>query len=46
MLHASHTKQMLQAFFNNEGLIYMHIVPSGTTINTMYIIKVLGNFTQ
>ncbi len=46
MLHASHTKQMLQAFFNNEGLIYMHILPSGTTINNVYIFKVLGNFMQ
>jgi hypothetical protein len=37
---------MLQAFFTNQGLIYMHTVPSGTTINNMYIIKVLGNFMQ
>ncbi len=43
-VHASRTKQMLLAFFDCKGLIYSHIVPKGSTVNAMYIVKVLDNF--
>jgi len=43
-VHASRTKQMVMAFFDNKGLIYTHIVPRGSTINANYIVKVLGIF--
>jgi hypothetical protein len=36
--------QMLLAFFDSEGLISVHIMPRGASINVIYIIKVLGNF--
>jgi hypothetical protein len=41
---ASRTKQMLVAFFDKKGLVYMHIVPRGVTINANYIIIILGKF--
>jgi histone-lysine N-methyltransferase SETMAR len=43
-VHASRTKQMLLAFFDSKGLIYSHIVPKGSTVNSNYIVKALGNF--
>ena len=33
-----------EAFAVGKGLIYTHIVPRGTRINTNYIVKALGNF--
>jgi hypothetical protein len=41
---ASQTKQMLLAFFDRKGLIYSHVVPRGSTVNSTYIVKVLGIF--
>ncbi len=41
---ASRTKQMLVAFFDKKGLVSMHIVLRGTTINANYTIIVLGKF--
>jgi hypothetical protein len=38
-VHANRTKEMLLAFFYNKGLIYLHIVPRGSTVNAAYIIK-------
>jgi hypothetical protein len=38
---ASGTKQMVLAFFDNKGVIYMNYVPRGTTVNGNYIIKAL-----
>jgi hypothetical protein len=35
---------MLLAFFDSKGLIHLHIVPRGSTVNTMYIVKVLDVF--
>jgi hypothetical protein len=43
-VHARRTNQMLLAFFDSEGLISVHIMPRGASINFIYIIKVLGNF--
>jgi histone-lysine N-methyltransferase SETMAR len=43
-VQASRTKQMLLAFFDSKGLIYMHIVPRGSTVNAAYIVKVLDVF--
>jgi hypothetical protein len=37
---------MLLAFFNSKGLVYSHIVPRGSTVNTAYIPKVLDVFMQ
>ncbi len=41
---ASRTKQMVLAFFNNEGVIYTNYVPRGATVNRDYIIKALKSF--
>jgi hypothetical protein len=35
---------MLLAFFDIKGLVYTLIMPIGTTINTNYILVVLGKF--
>ncbi len=43
-IHASRTKQMILAFFDNKGLVYSHIVARGVPINVNYIVKVLGFF--
>jgi hypothetical protein len=43
-VHASWTKQMLLAFFDSKGLVYTHIMPEETAINTNYILVVLGKF--
>jgi histone-lysine N-methyltransferase SETMAR len=37
---------MVVAFFDSRGLIYMHIVPRGASINVAYTIKVLGTFLE
>jgi histone-lysine N-methyltransferase SETMAR len=41
---ASRTKQMVLAFFDSKGVIYMNYVPRGATVNGDYIIKALKNF--
>jgi hypothetical protein len=43
-VQASQSKQMLLTFFNSKGLIYKHIIPGGSTVNTAYIVKVLDIF--
>ncbi len=35
---ASHTKQMVLAFFGDKGMIYTNHVPRGATVNSDYII--------
>ncbi len=45
-VHASLTKQMVVAFFDLRSMIYTHIIPRGTSINTDYTIKVLGTFLE
>ena len=42
--HATRTKQMVLAFFDNKGLIYTNIVPRGQTVNTDYVITALQLF--
>ncbi len=37
-VQASRTKQMLLAFFDSKGLICMHIVPRGSTVNAAYMV--------
>jgi histone-lysine N-methyltransferase SETMAR len=41
---ASCTKQMVLAFFDNQGVIYINHVPQGATVNGDYIIKALKSF--
>jgi hypothetical protein len=43
-VHATRTKQMVLAFFNNKGLIYANYVLRGTTVNARYIVEALGKF--
>jgi hypothetical protein len=43
-VQASHSKQMVFAFFDSRGLIYMHIAPRSATINAPYVVDVLGKF--
>ncbi len=43
-VHASRDKQMLMAFFDNEGMVYYNLVPQGTPVNGDYVIDVLGRF--
>ena len=40
----SRQKQMVLAFFDNEGLVYTNIVPRGTKVNADYIIGALRMF--
>jgi hypothetical protein len=35
---------MLLAFFDSKGVIYSHIDPKGSPVNSKYIVKALGNF--
>jgi hypothetical protein len=30
---ATHTKQMVLAFFNNQGMVYTNYVPRGVSVN-------------
>jgi histone-lysine N-methyltransferase SETMAR len=43
-VHATRTKQMVLAFFDNKGLIYTNYVPRGTTVTARYIVDALGKF--
>ncbi len=43
-IHGSRTKQMVLAFFDSKGLIYMNHMPRGTTVNAKYIGEALGKF--
>ncbi len=40
-VQATRKKQMVLAFFNSKGLIYMNFVPRGRTVNATYIIEAL-----
>ncbi len=41
-VQASHSKQMVFAFFDSRGLIYTHIASRSATINAPYVVDVLG----
>ena len=41
---ATGSKQMVLAFFDAAGLIYSHIVPIGTTVNSTYTVRILRIF--
>ncbi len=41
---ASRTKQLVLAFFDSKGLVYIHIIPKGIMINSNYTVVVLGKF--
>jgi hypothetical protein len=43
-VHTTRSKQMVLAFFDNEGLIYMNYVPKGQTVNANYIVDALSKF--
>ena len=43
-VQASRIKQMVLAFFDNQGLIYSNIVPRGTGVNAQYIVGTLKQF--
>jgi hypothetical protein len=43
-VHATRSKQMVLAFFDNEGLIYTNYVPKGQTVNANYIVEALSKF--
>ncbi len=43
-VQASRSKQMVFAFFDSRGLIYTHIASWSATINTPYVVDVLGKF--
>ena len=43
-VHASRRKQMILAFFDNQGMIYTNYVTPGSTVNADYIVDVLGRF--
>ena len=43
-IHATHSKQMVVAFFEATGLIYTNYMPRGTRVNANYIVGALGKF--
>ncbi len=43
-VHATRSKQMVLAFFDNKGLIHTNYVPKGQTVNTNYIVEALSKF--
>jgi hypothetical protein len=43
-VHATRSKQMVLAFFDNEVLIYTNYVPKGQTVNANYIVEALSSF--
>ncbi len=43
-VQASHSKQLVLAFFDLRGLIYTYIASRSATINALYVIDVLGKF--
>jgi hypothetical protein len=45
-VHATCTNQMLPVFFDSKGLVYMHIIPRGVTINANQTLAFLGKFTK
>jgi hypothetical protein len=42
-VHAK-TKIMVLTFFDSQGVVNNHLVPNGTTVNSVYIVKVLQEF--
>ncbi len=43
-VHAIRSKQMVLAFFNNEGLIYANYVPKGQMVNVNCVVEALRKF--
>jgi hypothetical protein len=43
-LHVSRNKQLVMVIIDSQGLIYTHIIPKGSKINAIYIVKVLSIF--
>ena len=43
-IHATHSKQMVVAFFEATGLIYTNYMPRGNRVNANYIVGALGKF--
>jgi histone-lysine N-methyltransferase SETMAR len=43
-VHATRSKHMVLAFFDNEGLICTNYVPKGQRINAIYIVDALSKF--
>lgn len=43
-VQASRKKQMVMAFFDNEGPIYMHYVPIGVHITAKYFVNIMKTF--
>ena len=43
-VHASRKKQMILAFFDNQGMIYTNYLEMGKIVNADYIIDALGRF--
>jgi hypothetical protein len=46
MVHNRPRNQIQSVCFENRGLIYMFIIPLGTTINVNCFMRSLGNFTK
>jgi [histone H3]-lysine36 N-dimethyltransferase SETMAR len=45
-VQASRTKQMVLAFFDQQGMIFTNYVPLGTTVNAAHIVKILPIFVK
>jgi hypothetical protein len=43
-VHSARNKQMVLAFFDSKGLIYMNFMPRGRTVTASYIIETLTRF--
>jgi histone-lysine N-methyltransferase SETMAR len=41
---ATHAKQMVLAFFDDQGIVYTNYVPRGVTVNAAYIVNALRRF--
>ena len=43
-VHASHTKQMVLAFFDTDKLIFTKMVKNGQSVNAIFNMETLGSF--
>ena len=43
-VHATRSKVMVLAFFDQKGVVYTNYVPKGVTVNAAYILKILPIF--
>jgi hypothetical protein len=41
---ATHTKQMVLVFFDDQGMVYTNYVPREGTVNAAYIVDALWRF--